>query len=66
MSKLPPVTQQELAGILAMLIERHALEMLTNAELVALCLHTDAADDPIVVEMMTRLDPTWFEEEDKA
>ena len=64
MSTLPPVTQRELAAMLAMLEERRRLENLTDAELVAECLHLDAADYPLVEEMMTRLDPTWFEQKD--
>ncbi len=56
------VTERELAGIWAMLQERQRLEKLTNPELVAECLRLDAADYPVVEEMMNRLDPTWFEE----
>ena len=40
------------------------LRGLTNAELVAECLQLDAADYPVVQEMMTRLDPTWSEEKE--
>lgn len=44
-------------------VEDERLRKLTNAELVAECAKLDAADYAVVEEMMTRLDPKWFEEE---
>jgi hypothetical protein len=61
-SEYPPAANRELAGIWAMLQERHRLAALADAELVAECVKLDAADYPVVEEMMNRLNPTWFEE----
>jgi len=44
-----------------LLHEQQKLERLTNEQLVYECLKGDAADYPVVVEMMNRLYPQWWE-----
>ena len=52
-----------LAGALVEVLDARALlKTRTNAELVAECLKTDAADYLVVMEMMDRLDPGWENE----
>jgi hypothetical protein len=62
MNTLPPITDRELAAIRAMLAQRDRLRSLTNVELVGECLNSYPVSDDILEEMMTRLDPEWFEE----
>jgi hypothetical protein len=52
-----------IAAAMAMMAEDERLRRLTNVELVAECLKTDAADYPVAEEMTTRLDPDWYKEE---
>ncbi len=58
------VTDRILRNAGRMIAEQERLRALTNAELVAECAELDAADYPVVEEMMTRLDPNWFKEEE--
>jgi hypothetical protein len=57
------MTHEELISrIFASIDASEELARLSNRQLVAQCLKSDAADSLIVQEMMNRLDPQWSAE----